>query len=89
MVVRFRFRFSRRPMKKISIRSASGRMRRDTLLSPGGLALPPFSLPPFTVSPGAWRDLSYQVYAAVGGGWALCFTEALSAEWSTLHHVFS
>eukprot|EP00962_Isochrysis_galbana_P053017 scaffold24481_cov125-Isochrysis_galbana.AAC.3 len=24
-----------------------------TLLSPGGLALPPFYLPPFTVSPGA------------------------------------
>eukprot|EP00962_Isochrysis_galbana_P059508 scaffold33151_cov108-Isochrysis_galbana.AAC.4 len=39
--------------KKLSIRSASGRMRRDTLLSPGGLALSPFSLPPFTVSPGA------------------------------------
>eukprot|EP00962_Isochrysis_galbana_P016663 scaffold4771_cov129-Isochrysis_galbana.AAC.12 len=39
--------------KKLSIRSASGRMRRDTLLSPSGLALPPFSLPPFPVPPGA------------------------------------
>eukprot|EP00962_Isochrysis_galbana_P003681 scaffold1044_cov120-Isochrysis_galbana.AAC.22 len=28
-------------------------MRRDTLLSPGRLALPPFPPPPFTVSPGA------------------------------------
>eukprot|EP00962_Isochrysis_galbana_P037727 scaffold13253_cov140-Isochrysis_galbana.AAC.1 len=32
---------------------ASGRMRRDTLLSPGRLALPPFPPPPFTISPGA------------------------------------
>eukprot|EP00962_Isochrysis_galbana_P025312 scaffold7776_cov107-Isochrysis_galbana.AAC.1 len=39
--------------KKLSIRSASGRMRRDTLLSPGILALPPLSPPPFTISPGA------------------------------------
>eukprot|EP00962_Isochrysis_galbana_P032484 scaffold10678_cov92-Isochrysis_galbana.AAC.1 len=33
--------------------SASGRMRRDTLLSPGRLALPPFPAPPLTISPGA------------------------------------
>eukprot|EP00962_Isochrysis_galbana_P011951 scaffold3363_cov122-Isochrysis_galbana.AAC.4 len=32
--------------------SAGGRMRRDTLLSPGRLALPPFPPPPFTISPG-------------------------------------
>eukprot|EP00962_Isochrysis_galbana_P009871 scaffold2738_cov90-Isochrysis_galbana.AAC.4 len=36
-----------------NIRSASGRMRRDTLLSPGRLALPTFSPPPLTISPGA------------------------------------
>eukprot|EP00962_Isochrysis_galbana_P020677 scaffold6058_cov159-Isochrysis_galbana.AAC.4 len=34
-------------------RSASGRTRRDTLLSPGRLALPPFSPLPFTFPPGA------------------------------------
>eukprot|EP00962_Isochrysis_galbana_P013458 scaffold3819_cov107-Isochrysis_galbana.AAC.1 len=44
--------------KKLSVRSASGRMRRDTLLSPGRLALPPFPPPPFTISPGA-RPIYY------------------------------
>eukprot|EP00962_Isochrysis_galbana_P031954 scaffold10462_cov119-Isochrysis_galbana.AAC.4 len=47
-------------------RSSSGRMRRDTLLSPGGLALSIASLsaspPPFTVSPGAGPEWRY------GGG---------------------
>eukprot|EP00962_Isochrysis_galbana_P007132 scaffold1916_cov123-Isochrysis_galbana.AAC.15 len=33
--------------------SASGRIRRDTLLSPGRLALPPFPPPPFTFPPSA------------------------------------
>eukprot|EP00962_Isochrysis_galbana_P053207 scaffold24658_cov113-Isochrysis_galbana.AAC.3 len=43
-------------------------MRRDTFLSPGGLALPPFSLPPFTftVPPGA-RPIISGMHGC--GGW--------------------
>eukprot|EP00962_Isochrysis_galbana_P028057 scaffold8849_cov101-Isochrysis_galbana.AAC.8 len=54
--------------KKLSIRSASGRMRRDTLLSPGRLALPPFSSPPFTISPGARPIISGPGWGYDGGG---------------------
>eukprot|EP00962_Isochrysis_galbana_P013093 scaffold3743_cov120-Isochrysis_galbana.AAC.2 len=42
-------------------------MRWDTLLSPGRLALPPFSPPPFTVSPGA-RPIISGMHGC-GGGW--------------------
>eukprot|EP00962_Isochrysis_galbana_P006757 scaffold1821_cov98-Isochrysis_galbana.AAC.1 len=45
---------------------ASGRMRRDTLLSPGRLALPPLSPPPFTVPPGA-RPIISGLHGC--GGW--------------------
>eukprot|EP00962_Isochrysis_galbana_P031767 scaffold10373_cov118-Isochrysis_galbana.AAC.15 len=65
--------------KKISIRSASGRMRRDTFLSPGGLALPPFSLPPFTVPPVTYQ-IRYTRLCAVGrmaGPCALRTTKAV------------
>eukprot|EP00962_Isochrysis_galbana_P044169 scaffold17052_cov114-Isochrysis_galbana.AAC.3 len=41
-------------------------MRRDTLLSPGRLALPPFSPPPFTVSPGA-RPIISGMHGCGGG----------------------
>eukprot|EP00962_Isochrysis_galbana_P024338 scaffold7450_cov99-Isochrysis_galbana.AAC.1 len=41
-------------------------MRRDTLLSPGRLALPPFPPPPFTVSPGA-RPIISGMHGC--GGW--------------------
>eukprot|EP00962_Isochrysis_galbana_P020170 scaffold5891_cov121-Isochrysis_galbana.AAC.1 len=52
--------------KKLNIRSASGRMRRDTLLSPGRLALPPFPPPPFTFPPGA-RPIISGMHGC--GGW--------------------
>eukprot|EP00962_Isochrysis_galbana_P028142 scaffold8867_cov118-Isochrysis_galbana.AAC.12 len=46
-------------------------MRRDTLLSPGRLALPSLSLPPFTFPPGA-RPMAYHIrhiHIRGCGGW--------------------